>query len=205
MEYVMLSALQHFAFCPRQCALIHLEQVWQENGHTAEGRLMHDAAHTCSSRMRDGVKVVTDMEMRSERLGLYGRADVVEFHHASYCWQPYPVEYKKGRPHKGCDADEIQLCGQAMCLEEMLAMPVHEGALYYGTTKRRMTVIFTTELRKRTEEMASAVHALFDSGKTPPPMEMPWCKACSLNEWCLPGLSARSASRYLSELCGDTA
>lgn len=117
---ITLSAVQHYAFCPRQCALIHLEQIWQENSHTVLGRLMHETAHGGSHRMRDGVKVVTDLEVRSVRLGLHGRADVVEFHRGEAGWRPYPVEYKKGRPHAGSDADAVQLCAQALCLEEML-------------------------------------------------------------------------------------
>ena len=107
MDEIMLSALQHYAFCPRQCALIHLEQVWLENGHTAEGRLMHETAHGGEARMRDGMKVVTDLELKSERLGLYGRADVVEFRRLNGVWVPYPVEYKKGRPHKDCNAGGV--------------------------------------------------------------------------------------------------
>ena len=133
---ILLSALQHYAFCPRQCALIHLEQVWEENAHTAEGRLMHEQAHSGRSRLRDGVRIATDLELRSTRLGLHGKADVVEFHRVGAAWLPYPVEYKKGSPYKGTDADAVQLCAQAFCLEEMLGMPIEEGALFYGATRR---------------------------------------------------------------------
>ena len=204
MEAVMLSALQHYAYCPRQCALIHLEQVWAENGHTMEGQLMHKHVHDSGSRMRDDMKSVTDLELRSERLGLCGRADVVEFHRCGEVWQPYPVEYKKGRPHRGCDADRIQLCGQAFCLEEMLGVTIREGALYYGQMRRRITVEFTEALRRRTEEVARAVHELLEQGMTPPPQEGQACKACSLQEACLPGLSGLKASDYVQKLCGES-
>ena len=200
---IMLSALQHYAFCPRQCALIHLELAWEENAHTALGRLMHENAHEGGSRMRDGVKVVTDLEVRCARLGLHGRADVVEFRRASGGWQPYPVEYKKGRPHAGSDADEVQLCGQALCLEEMLDTEIPEGALFYGEARRRRVVRFDASLRARTEEVARAVRALLQSGVTPPAVERPWCAACSLNGSCLPGLPTRRAGAYIRQLCGE--
>ena len=200
---VMLSALQHYAFCPRQCALIHVELAWEENAHTALGRLMHENAHEGTSRMRDGVKVVTDLELRCARLGLHGRADVVEFRRASGRWEPYPVEYKKGRPHAGSDADEVQLCGQALCLEEMLGTEIPEGALFYGEARRRRVVSFDAALRARTEEVARAVRALLESGETPPPRQLPWCDACSLNGCCLPGLTARRAGAYVRQLCGE--
>lgn len=200
---IMLSALQHYAFCPRQCALIHLEQVWQENSHTALGRLMHETAHEGSRRMRDGVKVVTDLELRSSRLGLHGRADVVEFHRDGAGWKPYPVEYKKGRPHKGTDADEVQLCAQALCLEEMLRVSIPEGALFYGEARRRRAVVFDEALRTRTEEVALAVRSLLESGVTPLPQELPWCDACSLNSWCIPELFDETASSYVRNLCEE--
>lgn len=200
---IMLSALQHYAFCPRQCALIHLEQVWQENSHTALGRLMHETAHEGSRRMRDGVKVVTDLELHSSRLGLHGRADVVEFHRDGAGWKPYPVEYKKGRPHKGTDADDVQLCAQALCLEEMLDVSIPEGALFYGEARRRRVVVFDEVLRKRTEEVALAVRSLLESGVTPLPQELPWCNACSLNVWCMPELFDETASSYVRNLCEE--
>lgn len=201
---VMLSALQHYAFCPRRCALIHVEQQWEENGHTALGRLMHENAHAGASRMRDGVKVVTDLELRCARLGLHGRADVVEFHRAGSAWQPYPVEYKKGRPRPGGkEADQIQLCGQALCLEEMLGTAVAEGAIFYGEARRRQPVLFDAALRARTEEVIQAVRILLERGETPAPGAGKWCAACSLQECCLPGLPAGRAIAYVRQLCGE--
>ncbi|WP_308621627.1 CRISPR-associated protein Cas4 [uncultured Desulfovibrio sp.] len=199
----MLSAVQHYAFCPRQCALIHLEQLWQENGHTALGRLMHETAHGGSRRMRGGVKVVTDLEVCSFRLGLHGRADVVEFQREEGGWRPYPVEYKKGRPHAGSDADAVQLCAQALCLEEMLGTDIPEGALFYGEARRRRQVAFDGALRARTEAVVAAVRAMLASGGTPPPTPRPWCGACSLLEWCLPELPGGKASAYVRSLCEE--
>ena len=198
---IMLSALQHYAFCPRQCALIHLEQVWQENSHTAAGRLMHETAHATGSRMRDGVRIVTDLEVRSSRLGLHGRADVVEFHRDGDAWRPYPVEYKKGRPGKGKDADDIQLCAQALCLDEMLNVAIAEGALFYGEARRRRIVTFDKILGQRTEEIALAVRRMLEAGQTPPPQEVAGCTSCSLHTWCMPQLSDEKASAYVKKLC----
>lgn len=198
---IPISALQHYAFCPRQCALIHLEQTWQENSHTVEGMLAHERAHGGECHMRDGVKIVTDLELSSRRLGLCGRSDVVEFHRLDGRWYPYPVEYKKGRPHRGCRADEIQLCGQALCLEEMLGITLDEGALFYGAAHRRSVISFTPELRRLTEETTASVHALFRCGITPPPVETPACGACSLQDACMPGLAKCRASAYVEDLC----
>lgn len=198
---IMLSALQHYAFCPRQCALIHIEQVWQENGHTAQGRLMHETVHGGSSRMRGGVKVATDLELRASHLGLHGRADVVEFHRDGAGWKPYPVEYKKGRPHAGVDADEVQLCAQALCLEEMLGVDIPEGALFYGEARRRRVIPFGEALRRRTKEVAHAVRAMLESGITPHPKELPWCSSCSLNSYCLTEMFDERASSYVRKLC----
>lgn len=202
--HIMLSALQHYVFCPRRCALIHLEQAWEENAHTALGRLMHENAHEGTSRIRDGVKVVTDLELRCARLGLHGRADVVEFHRAAGRWEPYPVEYKKGRPQAASDADEVQLCGQALCLEEMLGTEIPEGVLFYGEARRRRVVSFDAALRARTEEVGRAVRALLEAGTTPPAVERPGCDACSLKGCCLPGLPARRAGAYVRQLCGES-
>lgn len=153
--------------------------------------------------MRDGVKVVTDLELRSSRLGLHGKADVVEFRRDGAVWKPYPVEYKKGRPHKGTDADDVQLCAQALCLEEMLGVEILEGALFYGEARRRRVVVFDKALRERTMEVAHAVRTMLRSGQTPLPQKLPWCESCSLNIWCMPGLPERKASAYVQGLCGE--
>ena len=199
----MLSALQHYAFCPRQCALIHLEQVWQENSHTLLGKILHEKAHNGSRRMREGVKIVTDLELHSIRLGLHGRADVVEFHQSDADWKPYPVEYKKGPLRKNFEPDTIQLCAQAMCLEEMLDVHIQEGAIFYGEAKRRHVVILDKVLRRRTEEIIRAVRQMLENGRTPPPTRMPQCNSCSLKELCLPDIIHLKASSYIKALCEE--
>jgi CRISPR-associated exonuclease Cas4 len=200
-DLVPLSALQHYVFCPRQCALIHVEQIWKENLFTAEGRLLHDKADSGRVEVRGDVKTVTGLPLRSLRLGLAGKADVVEFHRRKGDWHPFPVEYKRGKPKKH-NADAIQLCAQALCLEEMLHMPVTEGALFYGKTRRRLAVSLDTSLRETTTAIAGAVHALLQSGVTPPPVADERCGTCSLAEQCLPGPLVRqgAAGRYLEAL-----
>ena len=165
MHDILLSALQHYVVCPRQCALIHMEQIWTENEHTAAGRLLHESVHSGETRLRDGVRIVTDLELHSTRLGLRGKSDAVELHRDGRRWRPYPVEYKKGSPHGDCLADSIQLCGQALCLEEMFATSIPEGALFYGTPHRRTLVRFSPELREKTERTVAGRAG--DAGKRP--------------------------------------
>jgi CRISPR-associated exonuclease Cas4 len=185
-DLLMLSALQHLLFCPRQCALIHLEQAWTENRFTAEGRIMHERVHTAATDSRRTVRVEYDMPLRSLRLGLSGRADIVEMHQQeNRVWQPFPVEYKRGRPKKD-DSDRVQLCAQALCLEEMLDCTVPEGALYYGQKKRRTPVPFDDRLRRITEETAAQLHELLSATITPPPHYSRRCESCSFIDTCLP-------------------
>ncbi|MEI6154378.1 MAG: CRISPR-associated protein Cas4 [Deltaproteobacteria bacterium] len=201
-DLVMLSALQHYIFCPRQCALIHIEQTWEENRLTAEGRIMHERVHEEGNETRGSVKIARGVPLRSLRLGLVGKADVVEFHRIDkHTWQPFPVEYKRGKP-KPDHSDSIQLCAQALCLEEMLAIPVPQGALFYGKTRRRLDVVFDEALRKETEETANKVHQLIESGTTPPPVYAKRCESCSLIGECLPEKMGKHASvkRYLMRM-----
>ena len=210
---VMISALQHYLFCPRQCALIHVEGVWSENYLTVAGRVMHERVDRKGAETRRNVHHATSLRLVSHRLGVTGVADMVEFHRVETAadedgtvvgailpgrvgwWKPYPVEYKRGapKPHR---ADEVQLCAQAMCLEEMLCVSVKEGALYYGETRRRTVVAFDDVLRKLTEDTARGVHELLSSHKTP---EVRWtkgCRACSLLDVCRPeDFSARDSVR----------
>lgn len=181
----MLSGLQHLAFCPRQWALIHLEGIWEENRLTVEGKHMHERVHQSDSEMRDGVRTVCGLRLRSLRLGLSGQADVVEFHPGEGAPVPFPVEYKRGKP-KPDRCDEIQLCAQALCLEEMLDCTISAGALFYGKTRRRQDVLFTEELRNKTEELAHEMQRLFQIGVTPPAVYESKCDNCSLYPWCLP-------------------
>jgi CRISPR-associated exonuclease Cas4 len=199
-DLLPLSALQHLIFCERQCALIHIEQAWAENLFTAEGRIMHERVHEEGSESRGTIRIEHGVPLRSLRLGLIGKADVVEFHRREGdSWQPFPVEYKRGKPKKD-DSDRVQLCAQALCLEEMLDVEVSEGALFYGKNRRRAGVVFDDALRKETEETAVRLHELIASGRTPKPVYTKRCDTCSLAGMCLPKTvgKRRSVQRYLS-------
>lgn len=269
-ELLPISGLQHIAFCPRQCALIHLERVWIENYLTASGKVMHERVHNAPSESRGNVRTARGLMLRSTKLGLTGVADVVEFHRIepeedlfesactgnktadpsneletnfasldlnTFCvresdsdqsplpeqhlllsgkppseelltavhlpkkrglWRPYPVEYKRGNPKKD-NCDTIQLCAQAICLEEMLHCVIHEGALYYGQTKRREIILFNDSLRHETEQLAQTFHTLINSGQTPSPNFSPKCRACSLADECLPEMKTNTVLNYLND------
>jgi len=191
-DLIPLSALQHYLYCPRQCALIHLEQQWAENRQTAEGRLLHDRADTPAVEHRHGVRTITAMPLSSAELGITGVADVVEFHAGDAGERPYPVEYKRGRP-KAHRADEVQLCAQALCLEAMFGVTVEEGALFYGQPRRRETVMFDDVLRNLTRETICTTRAMFFAGRTPlASYEARRCDSCSLLDLCQPRLLARA-------------
>jgi CRISPR-associated exonuclease Cas4 len=182
-QLIALSALQHWLYCPRQCGLIHVEQAWAENKFTAEGRVMHARAHDGPDESRPGVRITRGMPVRSLRLGISGQCDVVEFHTGG---RVLPVEYKRGKP-KGHRADEVQLCAQGMCLEEMTGAEVGGGALFYGERKRRTEVEFDAELRDLVEATAAAIHECFAAGRTPlAEYETRRCDACSLIDECQP-------------------
>lgn len=222
-DLLPLSALQHLMFCERQCALIHLEQVWHDNPLTLEGSRIHARAHERAQRreLRGEILIVRRLWLRSLRLGVSGRPDVVEFRrtrldeHASDesdasrhgvklpglagVWAPYPVEYKRGRP-KPNRCDEVQLCAQAICLEEMLKVAVPEGALFYAAIKQRRNVAFSDGLRQATHGAAVRLHELLRSGVTPRVAREPKCRRCSLAQVCRPDATAprRSARRYVA-------
>lgn len=184
-DAVPLSALQHYSYCPRQCALIHQEQTFTENVFTVRGRLVHERVDEAASRQEDGVMIHTAVPLWSDRLGLIGKADVVEVRADR---SPYPVEYKHG-PRRKREHDDIQVAAQALCLEEMTGRPVPEGAVFHHTSRRRRPVPITPELRVRVEELATKVHELFRSGCMPPPADNPAiCRDCSLKEACQPEL-----------------
>lgn len=189
-ELVMMSSLQHYCFCPRQCALIHVEESWRENYLTASGRLLHERVDRRGSESRGEIKTLTALRLVSRRLGVMGVADLVELHRVNGVWRAYPVEYKHGRS-KANRADEVQLCAQAMALEEMRGEEIAEGSLFYGAVRRRQTVRFDHELRELTAATAKAVRELMRKGETPLAVYSPACEACSLNEICRP-----------KELCG---
>jgi CRISPR-associated exonuclease Cas4 len=180
---IPLSALQHQPFCPRQYALIHVEDLWVEDGATAEGRILHEQVDAGRPERQPGVRIVRSLALRSLALGVSGIADVVEF--SGRPPRPFPVEYKRGKP-KAHRADEVQLCAQAICLEEMFGGEVGEGALFYGKTRRRHTVAFDAALRTLTAETAAAARANIGALRTPPPVHMPVCRRCSLEALCQP-------------------
>lgn len=185
-EPVLLSALQHWLFCPRQCALIHLERQWEENALTAEGRVAHEVVHATKAERRHGIKTIAGMPLSCERLRLAGVADLVELLEEDGHTVPFPVEHKRGRP-KAHRADEVQLCAQALCLEEMFAVSVPAGALFYGEHRRRLEVVFDAGLRTLTESVANEVRGMFASGRTPAAVyESARCDRCSLIEICRP-------------------
>lgn len=198
-DLLPISALQHLLFCERQCALIHVEGLWAENRLTVEGRHLHERADSGAAESRPGLRVERSLALRSLRLGLTGRADVVEFHRdpEGETERVVPVEYKRGQP-KADDSDRVQLCAQALCLEEMLGTVVTDGALFYGQTRRRLDVSFDHELRARTEDAARRFRAMVTTGKTPTAARMPKCERCSLVELCLPDARGprRSARRF---------
>jgi CRISPR-associated exonuclease Cas4 len=205
-DLLPLSGLQHLLFCERQCALIHVEQIWMENRLTAEGRIMHERVHEADKVSRGDVRVEYAMPLRSLKLGLIAKADVVEFHRSpdpdekGVRWLPFPVEYKRGKPKKD-NSDKVQLCAQAMCIEEMLNVEIPEGAIFYGKTRRRQDVVFDEELRKITDETARRFHELVEKGQTPKPVFMKRCDSCSVYEICLPKTveKGRSINDYLND------
>ncbi len=208
-EYLQLSGLQHFAFCRRQWAMIHLEQQWQENLRTVEGDLFHRRAHDEEKRERRGdTLILRGLPVVSAELGISGKCDVVEFHTdpngvvlsgEEGLWSPFPVEYKRGAP-KEHQADELQLCAQAICLEEMLCCSIPKGALFYGETRRRVVVTFDDVLRQQVRTMTEEMHQLYHRGYTPKVKPTKGCNACSLKELCLPALMrGKSVGTYLRQ------
>lgn len=209
-DLLPISALQHLEFCPRRCALVHVEGIWAENAQTAEGRALHQRVHEAPSEMAHGVRVARGLRLCSRALGLFGVADVVEFHPGegdapgavalpglAGTWQPFPVEYKRGR-RKSEMSYLVQLCAQALCLEEMLGAAVPAGALFHGKSRRRQQVTFDAALRQHTEALARQLHELIAAGRTPPPEPGPKCKFCSLAATCVPKLPpSRSARQYV--------
>jgi CRISPR-associated exonuclease Cas4 len=207
-DLLLLSGIQHFAFCRRQWALIHIEQQWEENLLTFGGRGLHERADDpFYTEARGAVFITRSLPLVSHQLGLYGVADVVEFHRSEAgiqlrerpgTWKPNLVEYKYGEP-KSDNRDIVQLCAQAICLEEMLNIDIAEGDMFYGRTRRRHHVIFDADLRRHVSELASEMHQLFEQRVTPLPEKKEACKRCSLIENCLPNLNQRRMVRSYLE------
>ena len=206
-DLIALSALQHYRFCPRQCALIHIEQAWEENRLTAQGRVLHENTDRPGDRSAgtEGGRIATAVPLHSRRLGLYGVADTVEFLPDG---TPFPVEYKRGKP-KPDTRDAVQLCAQALCLEEMTGREVPRGALFYGETRRRFPVEFDAKLRVETEGLARDTFFMIRSGQTPPATyDAAKCDACSLISLCRPratGRAVRLEREWRSHLNADSA
>ena len=186
LDPIPLSALQHWAYCPRQCALIHIEQVFEENLYTQRGQALHQRVDDPGCELRNGLRVERALPLFCDRLALVGKADVVEFLPDG---TPYPVEYKHGSRHKRADiaaCDDLQLAAQALCLEEMFGIAVSEGALYYASSRRRRIVAVDADLRAKVESTVAAVRRLLQSGAMPPPLDDDHCRACSLRDLCQP-------------------
>jgi len=208
-DYLLLSGIQHFAFCRRQWALIHIEQQWFENLRTVEGNILHERSHdTQYSEKRKDLLFIRGLKVSSSTLRVTGECDVVEFHKdpegitlygREGTWRPFPVEYKRGKPKEN-NADILQLCGQAMCLEEMLACSIPKGALFYWEIRRREIIDFTPALREEVCSMIKEMHMLYSRGYTPKVKTGNFCRACSLAEICLPKLCKRfSAEKYIND------
>ncbi|MFV0340548.1 MAG: CRISPR-associated protein Cas4 [Parachlamydiaceae bacterium] len=198
-DLLPISALQHLIFCERQWALIHLEQVWEENRLTAEGNQLHETVNVPKSITRKNTRIVRSLRLRSLKHGITGIADVVEFHQsgANHQWIPYPIEYKKGKPKKDL-SDVTQLCAQALCLEEMLDIHIPEGAMFYGELNHRVDVMFDETLRTNTVNVIQRLHVLSKARKTPPAIFEKKCHNCSLINLCMPSSTngSKSAIHY---------
>jgi CRISPR-associated exonuclease Cas4 len=208
-DYLPLSGIQHLAFCPRQWGLIHIDQQWSENLRTAEGKILHRNVDDPTFREKRGdTLVIRAVPIASSLLGLSGTADMVEFRHVEnrgVClkdeigyWIPFPVEYKAGRP-KPDDRDEIQLCAQAICFEEMFHTDIPVAYFYYGQPRRRMEVLMSPELRKRVRDLSTQMHELFNAGVVPQALRIPGCRNCSLSDLCLPDVVKRGTKAYIEK------
>ena len=210
-SFLMISGIQHYDFCPRQWALIHIEQLWQENYFTAAGRVLHNKAHDGDSVEKRGDLIIfRSLKVSSRRLGITGVCDVVEFRQSEKgvplrnydgLWMPYTVEYKRGKT-KLSDCDRLQLCAQAACLGEMLSFSVEEGALFYGEPRRREVVRFNGDLREKLETTTKAMHKLFSRKHTPKAKPGKFCSSCSIKDLCLPkicGEQDNAVRKYIED------
>jgi CRISPR-associated exonuclease Cas4 len=202
-DLIPISALQHLMFCERQWALIHLEQIWEENRLTVEGRHLHEKVDTPQTTSAGNIKIARGLRLRSLRLGLTGVTDVVEFHpnDKSGVRHPYPIEYKRGKPKRNL-VDSVQLCAQALCLEEMIQIKVPKAAFFYGETKRRFEIEIDESLRKETFRLIRRLHQVANAKKTPPAVYEKKCTSCSLYNWCMPTCTngSKNINYYLDNI-----
>lgn len=212
-EYLLISGIQHFSFCRRQWALIHIENQWLENERTVSGEILHEKAHSEDKlEYKNNTIITRGLRVSSSELGITGSCDVVEFRKNDdgvriQGWDgayiPHPVEYKHGKPRED-NSNELQLCAQAMCLEEMLCCNISEGALYFGEIKRRVPIFFTEELRNETISVLKEMHDIYKRGHTPKVKTSCSCKACSLNNVCLPKLMRKkNVKEYIDKYLED--
>jgi len=195
----MISALTHIQYCERRFALVHIEQIWAENLFTMEGRNFHEKAHSNEGESRGEIRIERGLRVRSLKLGLYGVTDIVEFHNSLI----FPVEYKRGKERPDI-ADKVQLCAQAICLEEMLGIDIPRGAIFYGQPRRRTQVEFDEELRAKVAELCEQARKMIETGKIPPPRFGSHCKNCSLVNECMPEVSGNpdkgQVEKYIQKL-----
>lgn len=193
-EPILVSALNHYVYCPRRCFLVYVEQIWDENLYTLRGNAVHENVDIESSHKLEGVRYERALPIWSKRLNLIGKADLVEFHSEI----PYPVEYKSGR-HKEFQNDYLQLCAQAICLEEMLGVKIEKGAIFWHASRERKEIVFTEDMRNKVQEVAAAVHRLITERCIPPPVNDKRCRDCSLKESCLPdAIHGKDRNRILA-------
>jgi CRISPR-associated exonuclease Cas4 len=209
-DYLMLSGIQHFAFCKRQWALIHIEQIWADNVLTFQGHLFHERTDDPNLTERRGNIIISRaLPIVSHKLSLYGVADVVEFHRSETgvrvvgednLYQIIPVEYKSGTKNYS-EPNELQLCAQALCLGEMFLTTIEFGYLFYGKRKRREKVLFQKQMKERVYNLVAEMYEFHETGITPPPQIKGWCNSCSLRERCMPAISNRGSAREYMKLC----
>lgn len=198
-DYIQLSSIQHFVFCPRQCGLIHVDALWSENLFTARGRIMHEKADSGEDESRGDRIITRSLNVYSRRLGLSGRCDVVEMNETGDTVIPYPVEYKSGKPKMDI-SDTAQLCAQALCLEEMMNVSVREAAVFYGKPRRRLAVEIDDNLRRETESIIHSIHGMIKEKRVPAAKYMKKCDTCSLNDMCMPKVKSGKLKSYIEEL-----
>ncbi|MCA6073157.1 MAG: CRISPR-associated protein Cas4 [Endomicrobium sp.] len=203
-DLLHIRGLYQLSYCKRRCALLFIEQQWADNFFTAKGTVMHDKVHTEKIERKKGIIIERDIYIKSYNLGLIGKGDVVEFHKSEGRLVPFPIEYKSGKA-KSDNTDKVQLCAQAVCLEEMMNITIESGALFYGKTRNRLNVEFDKPLRDETYALAQEFHALVDSGETPKPEYSKKCDNCSFKELCLPEIFDRkkSVKKYLKEMINN--
>lgn len=199
-DFIMISSLQHYIFCPRQCGLIHIDDVWQDNLFTVRGEILHEKVDSDTYETRGDVKTVRGLRIHSFKYGLVGRCDVVEFKQTPQGKKVYPVEFKAGEPKEDI-SDKVQLCAQVLCLEEMMDVKIPEAAFFYGKIRRRNVIEISEELRKQTEEVISKVRALVESKKVPVIEYSSKCRNCSLINFCQPkAMNSRKLKHYIQNL-----